>query len=210
MQTIEVTVASSFWWAVPAVLVLSGIAAICLSLRQISENRSIARKRATLDLIERSESQPYYRELWENFQDVREEDGFAHLVNPANKMLWKQRREVLAFLNHYELVAVGCEQGVLDEKFYADWMKSTVVRDWEAAASFVHTIRTSHPDLPKMKPNPNAFTQLQVLAEKWGAQTQLELLTPPKWRQLPTETLLGPPTRTVAMPCPSPYLGGSP
>jgi hypothetical protein len=85
--------------------------------------------RATLDLIERTESQEYYQQLSETFKEVRKSNSFGALTDPNNATFKTQRTQVLFFLNHYELVAVGCRSRVLDETFYAQFMRSAVIRD---------------------------------------------------------------------------------
>lgn len=178
-QTMQVVgAASAYWWAVPLFIFLGTTAASILSKLAINTQRSIARTRATLDLIERSESQPYYRELYMTFQAVRrDERGFDQLKNPTNPMLQKQRQDVVAFLNHYELIALGCHKGVLDAEFYKLWMRSAFVRDCEAAWSFILSVRAGRPDLPGGG-NPKAFILFEELAVKWGANLQEPLPLP--------------------------------
>ena len=46
------------------------------------------------------------------------------------------RQMVLNFLNHYEVIAMGISDGILDEQVYKNYMRSIVVRDWFAAEPF--------------------------------------------------------------------------
>ena len=129
----------------------------------------MARMRATLDLIERTESQEYYQELATNFKDVRDSNCFEALENRTNKAIQEQRSDVLAFLNHYELIAVGCHNKVLDKVFYSQFMRSAVVRDWRAAEKFVNALRTT-----EGKENPALFEYFEALAVEWEEEIKIE------------------------------------
>lgn len=167
--------APPFWWVQPlvtAVVTAAAAGAAGLYARfTIKANRHIARVRATLDLIERTESQPYYQQLWEAFRTAREATGgFDSLLDSKNTMIKKQRADVLNFLNHYELIAVGCKNGVLDEIFYKNYMRGAVVRDWEKAEDFIRRLRTPRDE----EPRPAAYKEFEILACKWQAEIHIE------------------------------------
>lgn len=44
-------------------------------------------------------------------------------------------------LNDYELIAIGIERGIIDDKTYRRWFRSGVVKDWRSAAPFIMAIR---------------------------------------------------------------------
>jgi uncharacterized protein DUF4760 len=167
-----IVAASAFWRVQPLVTAVAAI----LSLQSWvgssrGANRSIARTRATLDLIERTESQAHYQSLWLNFKAVRgREGGFGALIAPATPADETARALALEFLNHYELVAVGCKHGVLDSEFYKHFMRGAVVRDWQAASDFINAIR--HP--PGAPARPRLFEHLDALAQKWQAEIEIE------------------------------------
>ncbi|WP_415919409.1 DUF4760 domain-containing protein [Tateyamaria sp. SN6-1] len=162
---------NSFWWVSPLVIGLSACAAAFISIRSIAANKEVARKRATLDMIERTETTEHYQSLYKAFTDVRkDEGGFEQLKTVTNPQLLEQRRKVIAYLNHYELMAIGIRKGILDEAVYADFMRSTVVRDWHAAEDFITHIRTPTPDSGSDVPSNNAFSEFQALAAKWEKQ----------------------------------------
>ena len=124
-----------------------------------------------MDLIERSETHSHYQELYESFRNVREDDhGLDQLKEPTNPALKKQRRDVLAFLNHYELIALGCHKGILDEDLYREWMRSAIVRDWEAAEDFIVSLR--YPEDADQPNRPQIFEHFEGLATRWGATIQ--------------------------------------
>jgi hypothetical protein len=117
----------------PVLVLLSALVAI-IGIRNV---RAVARQRATLDIIEKFESTEHYRALNEAFSTVRKSAGFAALHDPATAASKKTRGQVQDYINHYELVAIGIRNNILDAKIYRTWMASAVVRDWNAAAEYV-------------------------------------------------------------------------
>nr|WP_255670755.1 DUF4760 domain-containing protein [Cognatishimia sp. F0-27] len=167
---------NTYWWVAPAVIACSAVMAALISLRAIAANKEIARKRATLDLIERSESTEYYQSLHRAFTAVRrDEGGLAQLKVVTNPDLMLQRQRVLNFLNHYEIIAIGIKKGVLDEDLYRSFMRSTVVRDWFEAEDFIAHIRRPTPDSGSKVSANKAFSNFEELALKWAPEVQLDL-----------------------------------
>lgn len=103
--------------------------------------RKIARQRATLDLIEKVESGDHYRHIVKTFSDLRRGPGFGDIMNPKTKQAIELRRCVNDYLNHYEMVALGIKEGILDEQFYREWMRGPFTREWNAAAEWVQNER---------------------------------------------------------------------
>lgn len=101
----------------------------------------MARKRATIDLIEKVESTSHYRELQSTFVHHREEGTLPNLNDPKNERDRKDRQDIQDFLNHYELVAIGIKSEILDKEIYVSWMGGPFVRDWNAATDFIQRER---------------------------------------------------------------------
>lgn len=70
----------------------------------------------------------------------------------------KNREGLLAFLNHFELIAIGIEKDTLDEELYKDWMGTSVVRYWYQAQPYIARSRLK---------NKRAFERFCQLAKKW-------------------------------------------
>jgi hypothetical protein len=133
----------------------------------IETNRRIARVKATLDLIETAESSEYYQGLYQSFKRYRTDNEFKSVVlSPRTAEDTKSRLLCWDFLNHYELVAIGIAEGILDENFYKSWMGYAVVRDYKEAAELIEVARK-----PKKPGDPGdkvAYVELQRLASKWA------------------------------------------
>jgi hypothetical protein len=155
--------AAPYWWVSPLVVFLGVIVAVIA----IFTNRRVARMRATLDLIERTESSEYYSEIRKAFRiliDDPSQDTLKRLADAKNESDRNTGKHIYAYLNHYELVAIGCETGILDEQFYSYWMRTTLVRDWSNAREFIAICR-NRPG----RPNAAAFVHFERMAERFAA-----------------------------------------
>ncbi|ABD53531.1 hypothetical protein Jann_0614 [Jannaschia sp. CCS1] len=163
-----------FLWIPLMAALVSALTAFWVSSRTIRANQDIARKRATLDLIERSVSTEYYLLIYSTFREVLDSpSGFEQITDPQMPALVEQRRKVIAFLNQYELIAIGIEQGILDEELYRDYMRGTVVRHWARAEGLVNHLRADTPDSRA----PKAFEKFEALALKWETAKEAERRT---------------------------------
>ena len=138
-QTVVCVVSSFSYLSLlsPAIIAVSAFIAY-LGLKSA---RDTARKKATLDLIEKVESTPHYRDLQANFRYFAETNEFSRINIPKGEKDRMDRSAVLDYLNHYELVSIGIENKILDEGFYKRWMATAFVRDWNAASDFVQRER---------------------------------------------------------------------
>lgn len=141
--------------------------------RSLRNTRLIARQRATLDLIEKVESTPHYRALAEAFDTVRRTGRFLSMNDPRTDDDRLLRKNILDYMGHYELVAIGIRCGILDETIYKRWMRSHVVMEWNAAADFIQSERwrlsTDGADLVY---HPELFEHFQWAASRWSPKAR--------------------------------------
>lgn len=165
--------------ATPSVILLSVIVAIL----GVWRNTAMTKRKATLDLIERTESTEHYWNIYGTFAKYRKGEGgssFSDLNAPGNDAQKKDRKAVLDFINHFEIIAIGIKQGILSATFYRLWMRSIFCRDWDAAADFIWRERW------KKTPNGDwlyykqVFEHFEKRALKWGATRSLKKGNPPK------------------------------
>lgn len=126
---------------VPLVSLVTAVIAAWLALQSIENAREIARRKATLDLIEKTESSEHYRQLFETFLRIKREGLFPHMVDKSVTGLLPERGALIDYLNHYELVAISIRNGVLDADMYRLWMQTAFVDTWNDAAHWVQAIR---------------------------------------------------------------------
>ncbi len=157
---------ASVWFLQPLVTAFGLVVAISA----IWWSRRVARLKATLDLIEGSESKEYYQTRYRAFRQFRRDAAFRDSVlHPANPPAQDDRDKCLDYLNHYELVSIACRKGIIDESFYRLWMGPSYVRDWNEAADLILAART--PKLPGDAGGKMAYCDFERLALKWGGQT---------------------------------------
>jgi Domain of unknown function (DUF4760) len=150
-----------------ATLVVATLGAV-IAYAAIWWNRRIARLKATLDLIEGSESKEFYQARYRAFRDFRRatHEERNQIADPTDREHDDLRAKCQDFLNHYELVAIACRHGLIDEEFYRSWMGPTFVRDWNEASILV--IRARRPDGPGDSGNSAAYAEFEELARRWG------------------------------------------
>lgn len=148
--------------------------ALIAAIVGILTSRKIARDKATLDLIEKRESTDHYRRINRTFSELRKGPGFGHLageLTPVDAATdaenQSDRQDVIDYLNHYEMVAIGIERRLLDAATYRAWMQSAFVRDWNAAANWVQRERWRLVD-GAWKYHPSILAAYQRIACRWS------------------------------------------
>jgi hypothetical protein len=157
---------SSPIWLTPTVALVG----VAVAISAVWWNRHIARLKATADLIEGSESKQYYQDRYEAFRDYRRSDDQQRnaIADPDNNETHSIRSKCLDFLNHYELVSICCRRGLINERFYRDWMGPTFVRDWNEASILVS--RARKPRDAGQQGNPKAYVEFERMARRWGGR----------------------------------------
>lgn len=162
--------AIDFKWVQPLVVLAGILISFGAATYTIATNRKIARQKATMDLIEGSESKDHYQRLYRTYRQYRSDPAFRKLVDDAADDAAKTQRQLcFDFLNHYELVAIGIRRGILEEEFYRMWMEYTLVRDWRAGQDLVKAAR--EPPAAGITGDRVAYCHLEALALKWAPHT---------------------------------------
>jgi len=103
-------------------------------------SKRIACRRATLDLLLLQQTDQGTINSRTEFTKLRDEGHLSKWAEPDNTHS-KHATTLRAILNKYELIAIGLQQGILDEKFYKKWHRTTLVKDWIECKPFVMQIR---------------------------------------------------------------------
>lgn len=163
---------SAFWWVQPLVVILGIVGSLVVARITIGTNRRIARIKATLDMIEATESRDHYLSLYRVYRRFRMEPAFkATVLNPRTDEDRTARLRCFDFLNHYELVAIGFKEGILDEMFYKRWMGYAVLRDYREGRDLILAARAPmHPSDPGDAGDVEAYCFLERLCVSWGGK----------------------------------------
>ena len=169
-QEIVISLSNGYWWISPVAILLSALIAAVGVIYSMARQRAIAKTRATLDVILKSESDEHYTRIYKTFKSERErEGGLAVLLDSKTESDRKCLREVLDFINHYELIAVSINKQILDEDFYKHWMRSSYVEHYDDSRELIEAIRE--------KAGSNTFFEyFEALSSKWREEMEAEKL----------------------------------
>lgn len=162
-----------------SVIVATG--SLIAAIVNIKRNQKLARQRATLDLIEKVETNELYRKMDATFRKCRDNAMLRLIGNPKLnasseehlKELEAARQDVMDVLNHNELVAIGIRAGILDEWFYKYWLGGSFVKVWNEASEFIQQERwRKRNDDNAWHYHDEFWHEYQTLARKWSHETK--------------------------------------
>lgn len=119
---------------------LPAIAAV-IAIWGVLTQRSIARRRATLDHFTRINPDRDMIEARKKFLELAAAPGgLAKWADPEHEAS-DEAAKIRLVLNDFELVSVAIQFGIMDYDFYHQQSHGTVSRYWKAAAPFIHAAR---------------------------------------------------------------------
>ncbi len=161
-----VEVTNNSQWFTPLAILFSAIIGAIIALRSIHDNRDIARKRATLDTILKSQSDEYFERIYSVFSsEIDSTSKSKKLLNAETPNDKKIRLEIENYVNYCELIAISIEQKILDEIFYKEWMKSTYIRHFKKSEPYINQMRDKFD-------NAQLFIKFEQLAKRWDQEIQ--------------------------------------
>lgn len=144
----------------PAAIAISAAIAYNMAQNTIKTNRAVARKRATIDVILKLESEPTYQQSVATFQDIRDSGRMLGLLSPSSHRDKEAFMEIVNFINHYELICCGIMEDTLDELFYFHWYRGAFLKHWTQLKPFIEALRTK-------ENNDKLAIRYQLFAESW-------------------------------------------
>lgn len=122
-------------------VLLAALAAAVFAMWGILSQRDISARQATIQFLRHSERDQAMIDARKKFQELaKSPEGLTAYAAEENA----QKDEAIAIravLNEYELIAIGIERGVFDDKTHRRWHRSAVVKNWRQAAPFVMALR---------------------------------------------------------------------
>ncbi|MEO0398417.1 MAG: DUF4760 domain-containing protein [Pseudomonadota bacterium] len=169
---------SSFHQLLDAFTVLILVLALFATRQNTFENSRVLGKRATLDLIEKSENTSDYRDALAVFHRCQENNQLSALHAPDSTERWRDRAAVLRYLNHYELISIGLRDGFLDEGIYRKWMETNFLADWNNVADFIQRERWKHDEASDTWfYRDRLFENYQAVATVWAKQRGVDIIS---------------------------------
>lgn len=120
--------------------VIGGVTAI-IAIWGVVTQRQIARRRATLDHMSRSESDVALIAAKKKFHELARYSGGLAQWADEDKVKSEEAQKVLFVLDHCELISIGIQRGILDYKIYRMCSRSAIIRVWDDAHPFITTLR---------------------------------------------------------------------
>ena len=143
-----------------AIAVLTAATAFAVAAFTVREQRRIARRRATIDYLERRKWDTDYLEARQAFLKLRDEKdrGLVYWAT-CEDLDRSELGTIRNILNDYELIAIGIRQNIYDEAIYHQYWRGTLLRDWEDAELMVIALQRRF--------NPKIYENFKGLAEAW-------------------------------------------
>ena len=127
-------------------------------------HQKIAKKRATLDFLLDEEFDENLTAQRKKFLKLKESGSLSKWAAPENKTE-PDAATLIAVLDRYEMVAVGINCSILDEKSYKKWCRTRLVHDWLDLKPYVEQVRrdTNHPLY---------YCEFEKLAKRWATKVE--------------------------------------
>lgn len=122
-----------------ATLFVGAVAAI-LAFWGVQTQRAIARRRATLDFILKSETDRDSIEAKRVFRNLARNGGLDQWAREDNEKT-AEAQHIKLVLNEFELVAIGIRQGIIGLRLYSMWFKSGTITAWRYSRPFIDLLR---------------------------------------------------------------------
>lgn len=139
-------------------ILLSAFIGGLIALVGVWLQRKVARKKAALDLALQF-MLPEVQESEQAFLDRCKKGEWSQL-QPEREETASERRQILTYLNRFELMAVAIRQNVVHEAFLKAVIGDQLVRHYAKANPLVDLIRTQEGD-------DEFFEHLEFIAKRW-------------------------------------------
>lgn len=166
-EAISVIIESRNWFsavggASPFVIAVSAAIAVFTAFKTMKTHRAVARKRATIDVILKLESEPTYQKSLATFKDLRDNNKLLTILdeNRSQKDV-EAHLDIVTFINHYELICCGMMEDTLDELFYFKWYRGAFLKHWEDLEELVKRIRN-------IEKNDQTWIRFENFANCWS------------------------------------------
>lgn len=101
-----------------------------------------------------------YGTLQKLYQRAKRREEAPQLFDIPSEHEIEDFKTVQYYLNHFEIIAIGIDNKILDEKFYKNWMKNNFIATWKNSEELIRKWREEG-NYDKY------FNRLEHYAEKW-------------------------------------------
>ncbi len=126
----------------------------------IRDNRRIARRRGTMELILHQESDRELVNARVAFNKIKAGPTRPSHFGKTDHKNDPEAQIIRRVLNVHEMTAVVIREGVIDERVYRSWFNGTYISDFEAMKDYIDEARRTYE-------NPRIFCEYEALAIRW-------------------------------------------
>lgn len=126
----------------PLATLAVGCVAAMFAYWGIQSQRGIARRRATLDFIMKTETDGDMIRARLKFIELTKNINGLGPWAALDKENTDETQKIKLILNEFELIAIGIKQGIIDKNLYCNWFKSGAIKHWDHAEPFVNILRS--------------------------------------------------------------------
>lgn len=126
----------------PIATLTVGVLAAVFAFWGIQSQRGIARRRATLDFIMKSETDGDMIKARLRFIELSKDVNGLGPWAALDKEKTDEAQKIKLILNEFELIAIGIKRGIIDKQLYCNWFKSGAIKHWDHAEPFVNILRS--------------------------------------------------------------------
>jgi hypothetical protein len=120
---------------------ITATAAAMVAIWGIASQRSITSRQTTIQYIREAERDADMIAARKKFNELaKQPDGLGPWGTDANSTS-PEAQSIRMVLNEYELIAIGIQRGILDDKTYRLWHRSAVIKNWRQASPYVIAVR---------------------------------------------------------------------
>lgn len=148
-------------WLIPGAIVVSALIGATVAVLAIWHQRAIARKRAMIDALLTKNWDRDYIKIRREFVRLRDDRDALLEAAKEHNQAGKDASAIRSILNDYEITALGIKRGILDEKIFKLWYKTSFLKDYESMRAYIAEIRQR---------NPQVYVEMEELADKWKNQ----------------------------------------
>lgn len=164
----------SFWQAYGPILTGGAvIVSALIAFGVLLSNRSIARRRATLDLILHIESDGDLIQARKEFIKIKKSAVRSSEYGKEDRRDSDEANYIKTILNINELVAVSIKEGVISERVFRTWFNGAFIDDYNQMTGYITETR-------QWKKSDKIFVEIEALAKRWES-TNDQWYAKPGW-----------------------------
>lgn len=122
-------------------ILVAGVLATAAAVWGVVSQRSIARCRATIEFIARSEADGDLIQARRAFIQLAKAPSGLAVWAAEDKEQTEQAQAIKLVLNEFELISIGIQGGIIDFELYKRWHRQGTLAYWRNALPFIAALR---------------------------------------------------------------------